>query len=243
MVTSVPSNFASQGPSVSCKDKTSLRLFQPPPSSLVALLSLAMLWASLFFTASLSLGLVNSSPLEKCSKAHKLKTTRARPTLREVKDSFKKANIVPDLLPVFKPSSLLYLSYPQSSLKKKNKNKDKESKTVLPGSKFPKDGTLFHWPHTLRISPYPITATETAPEISIEGPGWPGAYVFFLLDPDAPSHSNPKWSQVRHMFMGNLSIAGFSKHVPGSVVLANETSAVNEYMPPVSLFSFQVVWV
>jgi hypothetical protein len=103
-----------------------------------------MLWASLFLTVSLSLGLVNSSPLEKCPKAQMLKTS-ARPTLREVKDSFKKAKIVPDLLPVFKPSSLLYLSYPQSSLKRKhkNKNKDKDTRTVLPGRKFSKDCALF----------------------------------------------------------------------------------------------------
>ncbi|KAG9078231.1 hypothetical protein FS749_009797 [Ceratobasidium sp. UAMH 11750] len=34
------------------------------------------------------------------------------------------------------------------------------------------------------------------------------------------------------MFMGNLTLGGFSKHVSNSVVLTNETAAVNDYMPP-----------
>ncbi|QRW14451.1 phosphatidylethanolamine-binding protein (PEBP) family [Ceratobasidium sp. AG-Ba] len=168
-----------------------------------------MLWASLL-TISLSLSLVASSPVKtKCYgyKAH------SRPTLAEVKHSFKEAKIVPDLLPIFKPSSLLYLSYPKPSAKHKSK-KSKKSKTVLPGKKFAKD------------------VTEAAPEISIKGPGWPGAYVFFLLDPDAPSNQDPKWAQVRHMFMGNLTLGGFSKHVTNAVVLTNQTVAVNDYMPP-----------
>ncbi|KAG9091488.1 hypothetical protein FRC06_000546 [Ceratobasidium sp. 370] len=172
-----------------------------------------MLWTSLLLTASLLFGLVAPFPVHKCS-GNKLKTNRGRPTLAEVKHSFKAAKIVPDLLPVFKPSSLLYLSYPQSSAKHKGNKKGKKSRTVLPGRRFAKD------------------ATKITPEISIEGPGWPGAYVFFLLDPDAPSRENPKWSQVRHMFMGNLTLGGFSKHVSNSVVLTNETTAVNDYMSP-----------
>ncbi|KAG8782430.1 hypothetical protein FRC12_020824 [Ceratobasidium sp. 428] len=172
-----------------------------------------MLWTSLLLTASLSFGLVTSSPVHNCSKNKKSKGTHGRPTLAEVKHAFKEAKIVPDLLPVFKPSSLLYLSYPRPSVKHKSKKSDR-SKVVLPGSRFAKD------------------TTETAPEISMEGPGWPGSYVFFLLDPDAPSRENPKWSQVRHMFMGNLTLGGWSKHVPDTIVLTNETTAVNDYKPP-----------
>ncbi|KAG9120769.1 hypothetical protein FRC07_003611 [Ceratobasidium sp. 392] len=172
-----------------------------------------MLWTSLLLTASLSFGLVSSSPVHKCSN-NKLKVTREKPTLSEVKHAFKEAKIVPDLLPEFKPSSLLYLTYPKSSVKHKSKKKSDKSKIVLPGRRFAKD------------------TTETPPEISLEGPGWPGAYTLFLLDPDAPSRENPKWSQVRHWFIGNLTLGGFSKHVPNSVVLTNETAAVNDYKPP-----------
>ncbi|KAG8743881.1 hypothetical protein FRC10_011171 [Ceratobasidium sp. 414] len=32
--------------------------------------------------------------------------------------------------------------------------------------------------------------------------------------------------------MGNLTLGGFSKHVPNSVVLTNGTAAVDDYMPP-----------
>ena len=157
----------------------------------------------LFTTLALSFGWANSVAIHKCSIR---KTSHSRPTLDQVKESFYEAKIVPDLLQSFEPTSLLYLTYESDSLK--------DSGIVLPGKKFAKD------------------ATEKQPEISLEGPGWPGAYVFFLLDPDAPSHSDPKWSQVRHMFAGNLTISGDSKHVPHSVVLGNATDAVNEYMPP-----------
>jgi len=163
-----------------------------------------MHFTSLLTSLALSLGLVNAAAIHKCS-GHK--TAHTRPSLDEVKDLFHQAKIVPDLLPVFEPSSLLYLTYGNSSLRS-------SSGLVLPGKKFAKDDT------------------EDKPEISIEGPGWPGAYVFFLLDPDAPSNSDPKWAQVRHMFAGNLTVSDKWGPVPGSIVLKNSTSAVNDYMPP-----------
>ncbi|KAJ1309537.1 hypothetical protein OPQ81_006310 [Rhizoctonia solani] len=155
----------------------------------------------------LSSGLVASAPAQKYSLNKSLELS-LRPSLDEVKESFHDAHIVPDVLTEFKPTSLLYLTYTSDSFK------DKDSKVVLPGKQFAKD------------------ATSSPPEISFEGPGWPGPYVFFLLDPDAPSHSDPKWAQVRHMFAGNLTIQRDSKHVPGSVVLSNSSSPVNDYMPP-----------
>ncbi|CCO27670.1 OV-16 antigen [Rhizoctonia solani AG-1 IB] len=161
--------------------------------------------SALFLTLLLSGGLVAAAPAHKC----KTKTKgSSRPSLSQVKESFHEAHIVPDLLPEFEPSSLLYLTYKSESFKRKH------SGIVLPGKKFAKD------------------ATSSPPEISFEGPGWPGPYVFFLLDPDAPTHSNPKWSQVRHMFAGNLTIDGDSERVPGSVLLGNSTEPVNDYMPP-----------
>ncbi|CAE6420458.1 unnamed protein product [Rhizoctonia solani] len=153
----------------------------------------------------LSSGLVATAPAHRC----KTKTKGgSRPSLDQVKESFYEAHIVPDLISEFEPTSLLYLTYKSDSFK------HKDSGIVLPGKKFAKD------------------VTSSPPEISFEGPGWPGPYVFFLLDPDAPSHSNPKWSEVRHMFAGNLTIEGDSERVPGSVVLGNSTEPVNDYMPP-----------
>ncbi|KAF8609940.1 PEBP-like protein [Ceratobasidium sp. AG-I] len=163
-----------------------------------------MRFATLFTSIVLSLGLVDAVAIHKCT-SHK--TAHTRPSLKEVKTLFKEAKIVPDLLPVFKPSSLLYLTYGNSSLRS-------AAGLVLPGKKFAKD------------------VTEDKPEISLEGPGWPGAYVFFLLDPDAPSRSDPKWAQVRHMFAGNLTVSDKWGPVPNSVVLKNLTGAVNDYMPP-----------
>ncbi|QRW27672.1 phosphatidylethanolamine-binding protein (PEBP) family [Rhizoctonia solani] len=160
---------------------------------------------TLFLALLFSSGLVTAVPTHKCKT--KLKGP-SRPTLDQVKESFYEAHIVPDLLPEFDPTSLLYLTYKSDSFK------DKDSGIVLPGKRFAKD------------------ATSSPPEISFEGPGWPGPYVFFLLDPDAPSHSDPKWSQVRHMFAGNLTIDSDSERVPGSVVLGNSTEPVNYYMPP-----------
>ncbi|CAE7227305.1 unnamed protein product [Rhizoctonia solani] len=157
----------------------------------------------LFTTLALSSGLTAAAP----ALDQNLKYCQ-RPSLDQVKESFHKARIVPDVISEFEPSSLLYLTYTGDSFKHKG------SKIVLPGKKFAKD------------------ATSSPPELSFEGPGWPGAFVFFLIDPDAPSHSDPKWAQVRHMFAGNLTIDGDSKHIPGSVVLGSSSSPVNDYMPP-----------
>ncbi|EUC67001.1 OV-16 antigen [Rhizoctonia solani AG-3 Rhs1AP] len=161
---------------------------------------------SLFVTLALSSGLTAAAPTHNCSLNEHVKHTQ--PALDQVKESFHKAHIVPDVLSEFEPSSLLYLTYTSNSFKHKN------SRIVLPGKKFAKD------------------TTSSPPELSFEGPGWPGTFVFFLIDPDAPSRSNPKWSQVRHMFAGNLTIDGDSKHVPGSIVLRSSSSPVNDYMPP-----------
>ncbi|CAE6494375.1 unnamed protein product [Rhizoctonia solani] len=173
--------------------------FLPHPSN--------MRYTTLFATLALSGGLIVAAPAHARSLGKNVKHGR-RPSLDQVKESFHKAHIVPDVLSEFEPSSLLYLTYTSDSLK------HKDSEIVLPGKKFAKD------------------ATSSPPELSFEGPGWPGAFVFFLLDPDAPSRSDPKWSQVRHMFAGNLTIDGDSKHVPGSIVLASSSSPVNDYMPP-----------
>lgn len=186
-----------------------------------------MLRVSFFLTFGLLCSWVDAIAVPKCPTT---KLGHPRPSLDEVKASFYKAKIVPELLPVFAPTSLLYLTYKSDSLK--------DTEVVLPGKKFAKDSmeydpSIIYTLLNLTLS----IATENQPEISIEGPGWPGAYVFFLLDPDAPSHSNPKWAQVRHMFAGNLTVSGLSKHVPNSVVLSNATTAVNEYMPPVRDFS------
>ncbi|KAF8682666.1 Phosphatidylethanolamine-binding protein [Rhizoctonia solani] len=183
---------------------------------------------TLFLALLFSSGLVTAVPTHKCKT--KLKGP-SRPTLDQVKESFYEAHIVPDLLPEFDPTSLLYLTYKSDSFK------DKDSGIVLPGKRFAKDGEL---PFSIvNVSPSisapngdVLLATSSPPEISFEGPGWPGPYVFFLLDPDAPSHSDPKWSQVRHMFAGNLTIDSDSERVPGSVVLGNSTEPVNYYMPP-----------
>lgn len=78
---------------------------------------------------ALAHGLVDAAAVRKCS-VHK--AGHSRPTLDQVKESFYEAKIVPDLLPTFNPTPLLYLTYESDSLK--------DSRIVLPGKRFAKDG-------------------------------------------------------------------------------------------------------
>lgn len=89
----------------------------------------------LLLTLALSNGLVAAAPAPKCSFHEDLRQGR-RPSLDEVKESFYKARIVPDVLTEFEPSSLLYLTYTSDSFKHKH------SKVVLPGTHFAKDSEL-----------------------------------------------------------------------------------------------------
>ncbi|KAG8753647.1 hypothetical protein FRC11_007244 [Ceratobasidium sp. 423] len=101
------------------------------------------------------------------------------PTLAEVKKKFYSEEIVPDVLPLFNPTSFIYLTYTG------NLSDGSDSKVVLPGTNFVRNDTLYR------------------PEISVQGAKG-GPYVIAMVDPD-PKNFDASFLNISNIFNFNIS--------------------------------------
>ncbi|KZT54291.1 PEBP-like protein [Calocera cornea HHB12733] len=126
------------------------------------------------------------------------------PELNEIKRSFKDARIVPDVIDEFDPSAQVFLEWELDM-------------AVTPGKSVNKSDS----------ASTPILTASNLPF------GHRGPYLILTVDPDAPSHSDPKNSPFRHFLQTDLWLRGeLSDELPYAWKLENESTPLSEWYPP-----------
>jgi len=125
-------------------------------------------------------------------------------SLDKIAKSFKKAEIVPQVIPAFYPSSFIYLEWENTTLDSPGANISKEATSKSP---------------ILTASHIPLT--------------FPGPYIITTIDPDAPSRSKPSNAPFRHFLGADFYVSGYpSNKVLGAFQLLNSSEAVSDWYAP-----------
>ncbi|KZO91675.1 PEBP-like protein [Calocera viscosa TUFC12733] len=126
------------------------------------------------------------------------------PELDLVKKSFKNASIIPDVIDRFNPTAQIFVEW-------------MEDMVVTPGKHVNRSDS----------SPTPVLTAANLPCT----PG--GPYLALTVDPDAPSHSDPKNSPFRHFLQTDLWLSGkLSVELPYAWKLENESAPLSPWYPP-----------
>ncbi|KIX94610.1 uncharacterized protein Z520_09656 [Fonsecaea multimorphosa CBS 102226] len=129
--------------------------------------------------------------------------------LSTIRDVLVDHDIIGDVLDDFEPSYYLDISYPKSH------------ETVLLGNDIPVDS----------VSKRPIFTFHSINSPSSRGRGKKSIFTLVLTDPDAKSHDNPKWSEMCHWILTNLTTP-----IPEPPSLLHTVKAkpgeIEEYLPP-----------
>ncbi|KAI9740534.1 MAG: hypothetical protein M1834_005115 [Cirrosporium novae-zelandiae] len=154
-------------------------------------------------------GLVIDRQQQQQQSIHEEKNSRAIMILQ----ALRAARIIPDVLPTsFVPSHSVVLTYPQW-----------HNDVDLGRRLHPKH---LQEPPAFVIIPF-NSANDTVDKI----------YTLILTDPDAPSRSNPKWSEICHWIATNITVAGLPEFQDGDmrilgVDLEPTIGQLIDYMPP-----------
>ncbi|KAI9798857.1 MAG: hypothetical protein M1833_004360 [Piccolia ochrophora] len=130
----------------------------------------------------------------------------------DIREKLKDGDIIPNLIDDFTPSFKVEIGYPDASVDFGNKIDPSKVQDI------PDD-----------VSLGPLGSTSPADT----------TYTLVLTDPDAPSHDNPKWSQVCHWVATNISFSSADEfhilslhHGPRKLEKGKGLDELVEYMAP-----------
>ncbi len=131
-------------------------------------------------------------------------TPPATETSSSIHDALKSSSVIPDVLDDFEPSHSLSVTYPKSHESVHLGNDiPVASVSSRPGFKF----------HSMSVEgDTPASSNKT--------------FTLILTDPDAKSRNNPKWSEMCHWILTNLTAPATSE------VKASEKGQLIKYLPP-----------
>jgi phosphatidylethanolamine-binding protein len=151
-----------------------------------------------------------------------------QPLFSTVHDVLVANKVIGDVLDDFEPSQYLDISYPDSH------------ESVLLGNDIPVDSVssrpVFTF-HAIEPATYAYPARNRAPRIrpqSSVDQKQSTTYTLILTDPDAKSRQNPKWSEMCHWILTNLTTP-LSLPLPGLFnpqLLKPKAGELVEYKPP-----------
>ncbi|KAL0955848.1 hypothetical protein HGRIS_002050 [Hohenbuehelia grisea] len=148
--------------------------------------------------ASLSVLLFCSFALAQSSNA----TTNAR-------DAFRRAQIVPEIIPSFSPIATLGVVF--------TVNSTKEQINVQPGMNLSVAQTA--------LKPQFYLNTTSSSLLN-------DTFVLVMIDPDAPSPQNHTFSNVRHMLGGSFRVNGTTSAITNGTLLTNTTATITDFLAP-----------
>lgn len=163
---------------------------------------------------------------------HPLQDVVVPKSILEVRHALHEAEIIPTVIDDFLPSLSLSVTWSASSSNtNRKKNKKSKTKTAELGNTLkPK-----HLQHTPSIALYDETTDDGSCVTNNM------TYVVTLTDPDAPSRDDPKWSEMCHWIITNMTLTPkmysiLPVHPPGKTFIDlkedRDENEIVEYKPP-----------